>query len=159
MKQLSAEQLKNMQESEGISVQNAMYSWYKKREKRGEFNKKIQVPRTTNALLKKNGITQENIGEYTPSELAAILEVDSIIMGTFETTQPMSEGASIALGALIGFWGSTNKAVLNLFIHNADDGELLANYHKGVNGSLGSSTDDLINKLMRKASRRIEYSK
>jgi hypothetical protein len=71
----------------------------------------------------------------------------------------MSEGASLVLGALFGFWGSTNKAVINLSIHNGTDGELLINYNKGVSGSLGSSTEDLINTLMRKASRRISYSK
>ncbi len=86
------------------------------------------------------------------------MKVDAVVMGEFETDKPMSEGASVALGLLVGFWGSTNKAVLNLFIYNATDGEMLVNYHKGVNGSLGTNTDDLINKLMRKASRRIAYT-
>lgn len=79
-------------------------------------------------------------------------------MGTFETNKPMSEGASVALGVLVGFYGSTNKAIINLSIYNADQGELLVNYNKAVSGSIGSSTEDLINILMRKASRRISYT-
>ncbi len=69
----------------------------------------------------------------------------------------MSEGASLALGTLFGVWGSTNKAVVNMSLYNATDGLLLVNYHKGLNGSLGSTTQDLVNILMRKASRRLSY--
>lgn len=159
MKDISPEQLQRMEQSEGESVQMAMYSWFLKREKRDQLTVKVQDTNTTNALLKKNGITYENLTDYTPEELAKLLEVDAVVSGKFETSKPMSEGASLALGALIGFWGSTNKAVLNMFIHNASDGQLLINYNKGVSGSVGSSTEDLINILLRKASRRIAYTK
>mgnify|MGYP003665364227 FL=1 len=159
MKDISPEQLQRMEQSEGESVQMAMYSWFLKREKREQLTVKVQDTNTTNALLKKNGITYENLTDYTPEELARLLEVDAVVSGKFETSKPMSEGASLALGALIGFWGSTNKAVLNMFIHNASDGQLLINYNKGVSGSVGSSTEDLINILLRKASRRIAYTK
>ena len=159
MKDISPEQLQRMEQSEGESVQMAMYSWFLKREKREQLTVKVQDTNKTNALLKKNGITYENLADYTPEELAKLLEVDAVVSGKFETSKPMSEGASLALGALIGFWGSTNKAVLNMFIHNAADGQLLINYNKGVSGSVGSSTEDLINILLRKASRRIAYTK
>ncbi len=159
MKDITPEQLARMEESEGESVQAGMYSWFLKREKRGDLRVKVQDTNRTNALLKKSGITYENMAEHTADEIAKILEVDAVISGKFETNKPMSEGASIALGMLVGFWGSTNKAVMNLYIHNGTDGELLINYTKGVSGSIGSSTEDLVNVLMRKASRRIAYSK
>lgn len=159
MKDISPEQLQKMEKAEGEGIQTAMYSWFLKREKRGELSVKVQDINTTSAKLKKAGITIENYEEYTPKELADVLEVDALIMGTFETTKPMSEGASVALALLVGFYGSTNKAVINLFIYNAFDGTLLVNYNKAVAGSLGSSTDDLVNVLMRKASRRVSYTK
>ena len=159
MKDITPEQLARMEKSEGESVQSAMYSWFLKREKRGKLRVKVQDINKTNALLKKNGITYENMSEYTPDEIAKILGVDAVISGKFETSKPMSEGASVALGVLVGVWGSTNKAVINLFIHNGADGELLVNYNKGVNGAVGSSIEDLINILMRKASRRVSYAK
>lgn len=159
MKDITPEQLDRMEKSEGESIQDAMYSWFLKREKRGELTVKVQTPATTNAKLLKAGLSPDNFAEHTPDEIAKIMEVDAVIMGTFETNKPMSEGASIALGAIFGVWGNTNKAVINLSIYNADDGQLLVNYNKGVTGSLGSSTEDLINTLMRKASRRIAYAK
>lgn len=158
MKDMSVEQLNRMEASEGLSIQSSMHSWFLKREKRGTLKTDFQDPAVTNAKLKKLGVTFENIEEYTPEEIAKFLEVDGIIMGTFETNKPMSEGASVALGLLVGFYGSTNKAVINMSVYNAKDGLLLANYNKGLNGSIGSSTEDLINTVMRKASRRLSYS-
>lgn len=159
MKDITPEQLARMEKAEGKEIQSAMYSWFMKREKRGTLTVKVQGPIVTNARLKKAGVTLDNFEEYTPEELAKILDIDAVIMGTFETNKPMSEGASIALGVVAGFWGSTNKATINLFIYNAKDGELLVNYNKGISGSLGSSSEDLVNVLMRKASRRIAYTK
>jgi hypothetical protein len=159
MKEITQEQLEKMEIDEGQSVQSAFYSWFMKREKQGKLLIKVQSPAVSNAALQKAGVNRENYERFTPGELAKIMGVDAIILGTFETNKPMSEGASAALGLLGGFYGSTNKAVINIFIHNAVDNEMLVNYHKGVSGSLGSSTEDLINTVLRKASRRISYSK
>jgi hypothetical protein len=159
MKDISPEQLAKMEESEGLSIQSAMHSWFLKREKQNKLKVKVQDPNTTNALLRRNGVMHEHLADYTPDELAQLLGVDAVIMGTFETNKPMSEGASVALGVLVGFYGSTNKAIVNMSIYNAQQGELLVNYNKAVSGSMGSSTEDLINTLMRKASRRIAYAK
>lgn len=160
MKDMTAEQLNRIEKSEGESIQTAMYSWFLKRKKRGDLQSlEIQDPRTTNAILKKQNIDYNNIMDFTPQELAKILEVDAIISGNFETNKPMSEGASIALGVLIGFFGTTNSAVINMSVHNTSDGVLLWNYNKKVSGSIGSDTEDLINILMRKASRRLAYTK
>jgi len=160
MKDMSNEQLHRLEKAEGEGIQTAMYSWFLKRKKRGKLKTlEIQDPKTTTALLKRNGIDYDNITDYTPQELAKILEVDGIITGEFETNKPMSEGASVALGLLVGFWGSTNNAVVNMSVHNAEDGVLLWNYNKKVRGSIGSSPEDLINILMRKASRRLAYTK
>ena len=159
MKDITPEQLDRMEKAEGESIQSAMYSWFLKRKKRGTLSISVQNPATTNAKLKKSGITSENFENYTPSELADILEVDAIIMGTDETNKPMSKGASVALGLLIGFWGTTSSATINMSIYNAADGEILANYNKKVRGSIGSDNDDLVNIIMRKASRRIAYTK
>ncbi|TXE12524.1 hypothetical protein [Algoriphagus aquimarinus] len=158
MKSMAPGQLEKMEQDEGISVQNGMYSWFLKRDKKGTSTVTFQDPITCNAKLKKFGVTSENFEEYTPDELADILGVDAIIMGTFETNKPMSEAANLALNLLVGFGGATNKAVLNMNLYDADEGLLLANYNKSVSGALGSSTDQLINILMKKASRRISYT-
>ena len=160
MKDMTTEQFERLEKAEGEGIQTALYSWFLKRKKRGDLKSiDIQDARTTTAILNKNGINYNNIMDYTPQELAQILGVDSVISGDFETNKPMSEGASVALGLLIGFGGATNSAVINMNVHNAEDGVLLWNYNKKVSGGLGSSSEDLINVLMRKASRRLSYTK
>ncbi|WP_372752218.1 hypothetical protein [Mariniflexile sp.] len=160
MKEMSAEQLNRIEKSEGESIQTAMYSWFLKRKKRGDLQSlEIQDPRTTTAMLKKQNIDYNTIMDFTPQELAKFLEVDAVISGDFETNKPMSEGASVVLGALFGFFGSTNSATINMSVHDAADGVLLWNYNKKVSGTIGSDTEDLINILMRKASRRLAYTK
>lgn len=160
MEKMTPEQFKRLEINEGKSIQTAMFSWFLRRKKRGKLTSiEVQDPSKTTALLKKKNITQENLTDYTPEELAKILGVDAIISGTYNTNKPMSEGASVALGVLIGFWGATNSAVVNMNVHNAADGVLLWNYNKKVRGSIGSSPQDLINRLMRKASRRLSYTK
>ncbi|WP_296345903.1 hypothetical protein [Winogradskyella sp.] len=158
MKELKEGDLERIEKAEGEGLQVAMYSWFLKRKKRGTLKVNVQDPKRTNAILKKSGITYENIQDQLPEDLAKILEVDAVISGTFETDKPMSDGASIALGMVFGFFGSTNSAVLNMSIHNGTDAELLWNYNKKVRGSIGSDSDDLVNKLMRKASRRLGYT-
>lgn len=157
MKEITPEQLTEMQKNEGLAIQQSMYTWFLQRQKRGKLKLDVQDPKRTNALLLKNNITNPNL--ITPEELAKLLEVDAVITGRFETDKPMSEGASIALGLLVGFWGQTNSATINMSVNNGLDGLLLWNYNKRVAGSLGSSTDSLINTLMRKASRRLAYTK
>ncbi|RXJ44526.1 hypothetical protein [Gelidibacter gilvus] len=160
MKDMTSEQLDRLEKAEGEGIQTALYSWFLKRKKRGDMKTvDIQDVRTTTAILNKKDINYDNILDYTPQELAQILGVDSVISGDFETNKPMSEGASLALGLLVGFGGATNSALINMSVHNAENGTLLWNYNKKVNGGLGSSSEDLINVLMRKASRRLSYTK
>jgi len=158
MKSMTNEQISKMEEDEGFSIQSAMHSWFLKREMNGKLKVSFLDPLTTNAKLRKMGVGFDTIQDYTPAELADMLEVDAIIVGSFETNKPMSEGASVALGLLVGFYGNTNKAILNMSIYDSEEGVQIANYNKAISGSMGSSTEDLINILMRKASRRISYS-
>ncbi|WP_027881081.1 hypothetical protein [Mesoflavibacter zeaxanthinifaciens] len=159
MKDITEEQLKKLEKDESLGLQQGMHSWFLKRKKRGSLKIEVQEPSRTNAILKKSNISYNNIEDQLPEELAKLLGVDAVIMGTFETNKPMSEGASIALGLLVGFWGSTNNAIVNMNVHNSNDGILLWNYNKKVKGSIGSSPEDLVNILMRKASRRLAYTK
>ncbi|MGB1481493.1 MAG: hypothetical protein ACPG66_08990 [Flavobacteriales bacterium] len=159
MKDISPEQLERMEIAEGEGIQGAMHSWFLKRKKRGSLKVDVQAPNVTRAKLLKAGVTPEMLPAYEPQEICEILGIDAIIMGTFETNKPMSQGAAIALGVLFGVGGSTEKAVVNLSIYEGENGELMCSYLKNLNGGLGSSSEDLINVLMRKASRRIAYTK
>ncbi|MDR3008313.1 MAG: hypothetical protein LBV59_10290 [Sphingobacterium sp.] len=44
----------------------------------------FQDPRTTNAILSKNGINFSEIDKHTPDELAKLLQVDYVVMGVYD---------------------------------------------------------------------------
>lgn len=159
MREVTAEQLEIMELAEGEMIQYALHAWFLKRDKRGSLTVDVQDPKKTNILLTDAGISVYDIDHYLPEELAEILGVDAVVMGTFETNKPMSEEAAVALKLIFGVWGNTNAAMINLSIHNGADGMLLVNYNKGVSRSFGSTPGELVNTLMRKASRRIAYTR
>lgn len=160
MKDMTPEHLSKLERSEGEGIQSAMYSWFLQRKKKGDLQSlEIQDPSVTTAMLNKQNIDYATLKNFTPQELANILEVDAIISGEFHTDKPMSEGTAVAIGLVAGFWGSTNSATINMSVHNSKDGVLLWNYNKKVSGTSFSSSEDLVNTLMRKASRRFGYTK
>ena len=159
MKDFTLEQLDNLEKKEALDIQKAMHSWFLTRKQRGAFLLKVQAVARTNALLLKEGIDIHNLDLYTPNEIGKILGVETIVMGTFETSKPMSVGAGAALLILTGGAFSTQTAVTNMDFYNVSDGELVVNYYKKVRGSLGSDSQDMINKLMRKVTRRIPYTR
>lgn len=159
LKDFTSEQIEEMEKSEALDIQKGMHSWFLTRKKRGSLTINVQTPARTNALLKKAGVDIHNYQEYLPSELGKILGVDCVVMGTFETNKPMSAAASIALGALFGAFGATQSAICNFDFYDTRDDELVVNYLKKVKGGLGSDSQDLINVLMRKVTRRIPYTK
>ena len=148
-----------MAHDESLDIQKGMHSWFLARQKRGELRAKIQTPARTNALLKRAGVDIFAADEYLPSELGEILGVDCIVMGSFETSKPMSSAASLGLGLLTGGFGSTQAALANIDFYDTRDDELVVNYLKKIKGGLGSDSQDLINVLMRKVTRRIPYTK
>ncbi|MGQ8336808.1 hypothetical protein ACUNWD_09675 [Sunxiuqinia sp. A32] len=158
LKEFSSEQIEEMNKSESLDLQKGMYSWFLTRKKRGSLLVEVQNPTKTNALLKKKNINIHSYDEYTPSELGEILGVETVITGSFETSKPMSDAAGIGLLLLTGGMFATSSATINMDFVSTNDDEVVVNYFKKINGSLGSNSQDLMNILMRKVSRRIPYT-
>ncbi|MBA9075912.1 hypothetical protein [Rufibacter quisquiliarum] len=159
MKTMTPERIKEIEKNEGLAVQSALQTYFLKESGKDDYTVSFQDANTTNALLLKNNITAENIKSFTPGELAKVLGVDGLIMGTFKTDKPMSDGASLALGLAVGFYGATNSGKTAINIYDGGSGELLWKYEKTLSRGLGSDTSTIINTIMRKASKRFPYSK
>ena len=160
MASMSPESIEKLQIAEGLAVQSALHTYYLKRKEQGKIRMSLEVQpdRTTNSLLKKAGVTESNIDEYTIQELAAILGVQSIVHGSLNTDKPMSDGASVAMGLLVGYYGTTNNGDITINISDGNTGTLLWKYDKTLSRSLGSDTQSIINTLMKKASKKWPYA-
>ena len=150
-----------LEQREGLSVQSALQSYFLKQKADKEIDVDVQDVAKTNALLAKNGLTAEKLAATTMEELAQLLGVDGVISGTFESSQPMSNGAALALTMLSGYgsMGATNTGKLAININDGKSGELLWKYDKSLSRGLGSDTNSIITTIMRKASRQFPYSR
>ncbi|CAN5219478.1 hypothetical protein BH09BAC4_BH09BAC4_44000 [soil metagenome] len=148
-----------LEKREGLGVQSAIHSYFLKRKESNDIAIDFQDPARTNALLERNAVTYETLSGFMPEELAKILNVDGVVSGTFESTQPMSNGAAIAMTALVGFGGSTNTGKTTISINDGKTGDLLWKYDKTLSRGFGSNTGTIITTIMRKASRQFPYDK
>jgi hypothetical protein len=158
-KQGGAEGVHQLELREGLSVQSALQSYFLKQKADKDMAVDVQDIAKTNALLAKNNITAEKMTAMTMEELAQVLGVDGIVSGTFESSQPFSNGAAIAMSLAVGFSGATNTGKLNINIHDGKTSDLLWKYDKTLGRGLGSDTGSIITVIMRKASRQFPYSK
>lgn len=149
--------IKTQEKKEATNIQNSMYTFLLR--KSSKYSVTFQDVAKTNALLAQNQITVENLETFTKDQIAKILGVDSVISSSLITDKPVSEGGALAAALLIGFSMKTNEAKVMMSINNGSDGELLWRYDRQVAGGVGSSTDDLVDRIMRQIARNFPYEK
>jgi len=153
-KNIDGAALIEQQKTESLNFQREMYSWLLKRKMQGKMIVDIQDVEATNAKLVNADYFQGKT--YTPSDLCYLLGVDGILTSNYSLSKPMSEGAAIALGILVGFWGPTNEAAVTLSIHDLSTKKMIWNFDHKLSSSLGSPAQ-LVDALMRQASRKMPY--
>lgn len=148
------ETLKESQQKTGYEIQSNAYTWFLQRQK--DYTVTFQDADRTNSLLKKANISYDDIAVQDKAEICKILGVDGVISGKASLSRPMSEGAAVALGLLVGAWGATNKTTTSLTIHDGA-GSLLWKYDYAASGSVGSNAGSLTNALMRNMSKKFPF--
>ena len=157
-KKLTAEQIADLSRKTGYDIQDKMYGWFLRKSEKFHYTVTFQDVNRTNALLKDAGISYDDLALKDRGQVAKILGVDAVIQDRSRMDKPMSEGAAVAVGLLVGAWGNTNKVETTINIHDAKTGNLLWKYDYEASGSVGSSTTSLVNALMRNAAKKFPYS-
>jgi uncharacterized lipoprotein YehR (DUF1307 family) len=158
-KGITQENLLDQQKSTGFAVQNSVYAYLLKEMSKNKFTVEFQDIDKTNSQLLKSGTSYEDLKKLSKEEACKILGVDAVIGGKVITSRPMSEGAAIAIGLLVGAWGNTNKATATVTLHDKADSKLLWKYDYEYAGSVGSSTQSLTNALMKSVSKKFPYKR
>ncbi len=158
MKKITPEQLKESEEQTGFNIQDKMYAWFLRKSDRRRYTVSFQDVNKTNALLLQNGIKYGDMRSKTKEELARLLGVDAVITTKAIMRKPMSEGAAVALGVLLGTWGNTNDVQVSITINEGKKGDLVWKYDYNNSGSFGSTAENLVDGLMRNASKRFPYN-
>ncbi|MBC6990641.1 MULTISPECIES: hypothetical protein [Hymenobacter] len=154
----TAEQQRDLEAKSGIDFQEKIYAWLLRRSQQRGYTVQFQDVMRTNSLLRESNIPYGELRTHSPQELAKLLGVDAVLTTSVRTSKPMSDGAAVAVGLLVGAWGATNQANITVDIHEADAGKLLWKYDYVASGSVGSSTEGMVGALMRNASKKFPYT-
>tara|TARA_B100000530_G_scaffold95315_1_gene58793 strand:- start:404 stop:1000 length:597 start_codon:yes stop_codon:yes gene_type:complete len=146
----------NSERTKSLEIQQEIYSWMLKRKSQGEITIQVQDIDDTNVILKRTGFSLENL---TTNEICDLLEVDAVLYSNFNLSQPTSQGAAIVAKLLFNLNTATNKANASLSIKDCESKSMIWNYNHEFSGSLGSSSQDLVEGLMRHASKNLPYLK
>ncbi|WP_431122347.1 hypothetical protein [Flagellimonas flava] len=152
-------ELLDLAKKEGYAVQNALETYFSKRKKRKKFNVDFQNIEDTNAILAQNGITYENLDIHTIKQLCKILEVDGIISGNLNLNILLSKGVPTNFSLLDYFSGDANYGRIGVKVSDGGSGKLLWKYEKAITKKTGKNTTELIDRMMKLASRKFPYDK
>lgn len=156
-KNFSAEANRDQEKTLSKNIQLSMYTFLLR--KSADYSVQFQDPNRTNVLLKKAGLL-DKLDESTEEEIVKALGVDAVLGGRFETEQTKSEAGAIASAVVLGgFGGKTGTGTLFLTLNEGKSGELLWRFFKTMDANITSSTDDLVERMMRKVSRNFPYAK
>lgn len=154
-KKVDGDAIIEQQKTESLNFQKEMYSWMLKRKMQGRVLVEIQDVETTNSKLKRAGYFDGT--PLSPVEICEVIGVDGLITSSYSLSKPMSEGAAVALGLLVGVWGSTNAATVAISIHDFKSNKMIWNFNHKLSGSAFSTPAQLVDGLMRQASRKMPY--
>lgn len=157
--EIGTNELKQLEQKEGYAVQNALETYFSQRKKRKKFNVDFQNVEDTNAILNQNSISYDNLDIFTTSQLCEILKVDGIISGTLSLNILLSEGVPTDFNILDFFIGDADYGRIGVKVSDGGTGKLLWKYEKAITKKTGKNTVELIDKMMKLASRKFPYDK
>lgn len=153
------EQQRDAERRYGLDFQERIYAWLLRRSNQRDYTVQFQDVAQTNALLFKHNLSYEELRARSPQELAQLLGVDAVLTSSVRTSKPVSDGVAVAAAVLTDVWMPTNQATITVNIYEADAGKLLWKYDYLASGTVFSSTETVVNALMRNASRKFPYRK
>lgn len=138
-------------------LQQSMYTYLLR--KADKYSVTFQDVDRTNALLKSKGIYGK-LDELTQDSVCKVLGVDAVVKCRYSYEKTASEAGAIAKTLLFGSLGSkTGSGALTMQVYNGRDGDLLWRFYKAMDDNVMSSTDALMERMMRKVSRNFPYEK
>lgn len=153
------EDLKSLTQREAYAVQNALETYFSIRKKKKKFNVDFQNTKETNSILAKKGIDYNNLDVYSTKELSEILGVDGVISGSLDLNVLLSKGVSTDFSFFDYFRSDANYGRIGLKISDGETGKLLWKYEKTIDKKTGKNTTELIDKMMKAASRKFPYDR
>ena len=158
-KKMTSDEKKSLEQREGYAVQDALEAYFSQPKKKKRFTVDFQNTKNTNAILAKNNITYANIDIYSIKELCKILDVDGIISGNTHLNILLSDGIPSEFSFIDYILGDADYGRIGIKISDGKTGKLLWRYEKKINKKSGKNTKDLIDLMMKQATKKFPYDK
>lgn len=156
---VSQAELSRLEQKEGYAVQDALETYFGRGKKKKKFTVSFQNSEDTNAYLAQNNITFADIDRHTIKELSQILKVDGIVSGNLDVNVLLSDGVPSDMSFLDYILGDADYGRIGIKISDGRTGKLLWKYEHEITRKSGKNTNDLIDKMMKKAARKFPYDK
>lgn len=156
---ISQEEKKGLEQKEGYAVQDALEIYFSKRKKKKKFSVEFQNTKNTNATLAQNNINYSNIDIYSIKDLCKILNVDGIISGNIDLNVLLSDGIPSDFSFIDYILGEADYGRIGIKISDGESSKLLWRYEKKINKKSGKNTQDLIELMMKQATKKFPYDK
>lgn len=154
-KKMTSDELLDLTLKESENFQYEMISWLLKRKSQNKISVDVTDASTTIAKVSN---AQVDGKKFTPLEVAELLDVDAVLTSHYRLTKPMSTGAAIATTILFGF-GTTNEINVTMELYDRNAQKMIWNFNHTLSGGLFSTSDQLVNEVMRIASKKLPYTK
>lgn len=170
---ISQDRIKQIQEEESILFQSSLINQLLKKDAQRK-NKSIRVEilskESTNAILRRNGVSISEIPNMNPSKLAEILNVDAVVLSTVQKQRYMSNLASAGIeigenllnkiGVNLGIENKTKDIYVTCNIINKEDESTIFSLSKTVEVDWKSrNTINIVDNVNRKIVRNFPYLK
>lgn len=173
--QLTEEDILRIEEAESQAFQVSFYNELLRSTRRGQKNFRIEIQhhRTTLNILQDNGISVRESWNFSPEELAELLEVDAVVRANIEKARFMSDLASFGIEVGVDIihvltnyqlmpWlpmvSTQNKAVVADFtLFNSKQGTVLwsISFERGADWT--EAANEIINRISRRAAKKFPY--
>ena len=149
------ENIKEMQRNESRNIQLEMYSWLLRRKTQGYIRPDVLDVETTNAKLRDAGYFDGK--NFSPQELAELLDVDGILSSNYSLSRPLSTGAAIALEVLTNIDPVSKEATVTLTLYDRNERLSLWNYSDAIGGGVLSNHANMVDNILARATRKMPY--
>ena len=156
-KNYDADANKNEEISIAKSLQQSMYTYLLR--KSDKYSVTFQDVDRTNAILKSKGL-YDQLDLVTQDSLCRVLGVDAVVKCRYAYEKTASEAGAIAKAVIFGsVAGKTGSGGLTMQIYNGTTGDLLWRFYKAMDDNVMGSSDQLMERMMKKVSRNFPYEK
>ncbi len=157
LNKVESDSLKELQKKESEHLQKMTLVWLKLWKNEGHMSVGLQDAETTNTRLKTAGYFDGR--PMSPYDICDSLGVDAVIISNYSLRSTTLKEDEMILVQLLGaeVFIPANNAIATIELHDKETKKIIWNYHYHSSGLVSTSTTELIDNMLRVATKNMPY--